>query len=535
MASPKNEQRDVKGQCQVLWFPWKQELLSASMEKNYTLLSDSEVFDISNHLVQSCVFSKNRGAPAGSFNLKLDNSRDWKEIIRPGQWLCIFMSNEGDLALPDKELYGKQFHNLPGVDARSIKKNRLRGMCYIERVTVNTIQEEGVLDVVYEVSGRDYGVCYEETQIWFNYFQFEQMQVQGLSDSLQFSNQKTIKELLEITHDLFYAPGKVIKGKTDPAELFGEVGVQWLLPKKMLSLLGIQLDGQYSFFGNIANLKKFSKSISTISIVDPLSYINGNAWERLKQFSVKELHELYAETDDDGTPNLIFRPIPWAIDKRGYPGIAGKLDPTLFYSKLNDAVGVKIRALDLISSAVGEDNHNRYNHFFVTSKATFAIAESNISTLKGQKSQMGREYPNIQKGSIRRHGFRPMHVDVDTLGQFTDHLDVDKKIILEANELIYDYWNSAVFFESGTFSIIGNNAIKVGKTLDFDADVPYHGEKIFYIEEYTDEFAIEENGVGVWTQTITASRGIEKADLAALSGFSKKGVEFDGTGDWQKG
>jgi len=535
MAAPKNEQRDVKGQCQVVWFPWKQETISSAIEKNYGVLSDADAFDISNHLVQSVAFTKNRGAPAGSFNFKLDNSRDWKSIIRPGQWLTIFMSNEGDLLLPDSEKFGKGTANLPTVDARSIKKNRLRGMCYVERVTVNTMQEEGVLDVFYEVSGRDFGVCYEETSVWFNYFQFEQLQVQGLADQIQFSNLKTIRELLDVTHDLFYAPGKVIKGKTDPAELFGEVGIQWLLPKKMLTLLGITLDGQYSFFGNIANLKKFSKSISTISITDPLSYINGNAWEKLKQFSVKELHELFCELDDNGTPNLIFRPIPWAIDKRGYPGIAGKLDPTLFYSKLNDAVGVKIRALDLISSAVGEDNHNRYNHFMVSSQATFAIAESNISVLKGQKSSRGREYPNIQKGSIRRHGFRPMHVDVDTLGQFTDQLDVDKKILLEANELMYDYWNSAIFFESGTFTIIGNNAVKVGKTIDFDADVPYHGQKIFYIEEYADEFVIEENGLGIWTQTITGSRGIEKADLAALSGFSKKSVDFDGTGDWVKG
>lgn len=529
----KNEQRDLIAQCQIVWFPWKAETISTKDAKNFAFISNSDSFDISNHLVNSCVFSKNRGSPAGSFNFKLDNSRDWKEIIRPGQWCLIFMTNEGDLILPTKEKLGKKFSNLPTINKSAIKKNRLRGMCYIERVAVNVVMNDnGVLEVSYEVSGRDFGVIYEETSIWFNYFQFEQLQVAGLSEKLQFSNQKTIKELLSVTHDLFYAPQKVIKNASNPTELFGEVGVQWLLPRKMLSLLDIALDGKDSFYGNIKNLKKFSKTVSVISITDPLSYINGNSWEKLKQFSVKELHELFTELDDNGTPNLIFRPIPWAINRAGYKGIAGKLESILFYINLSKKQGIPIKALDILGSAVGEDNHNRYNHFFTTTQATLGLAESNISVLKGQKSATGREYPNIQKGSIRRHGFRPMHVDVDTLGQFNGVLDVDKKILLEVNELIYDYWNNAIFFESGTFNIIGSNAVKVGKTLNMDNDVPYHGAKIFYVEEYVDDFTVDENGSTSWMQTVTCSRGIEKADLAGLTGFTKKGIDFDETGDF---
>lgn len=531
--SSQNTQKDIQAQCQIVWFPWTTEFPGDAANPDYGVLSDSKVFDISAHLTQSCVFTKNRGAPAGHFNFKLDNSRDWKSVMRPGQWCTIYLSNSGDLKLPTQSAGGSGTKGLPEVNKHALVKKRLRAICYIERVAVNTLASDGVVDVVYEVSGRDYGVVYEETSVWFNYFQFEQLQVTGLSDKVQYANSRTIKELLDVTHDLFYAPQRVIPGKTDPAELFAEVGVQWLLPKKMVSLLGLKLEGQYSFYGNLANLKKFSKTVSTISITDPLSYINGNAWEKLKQFSVKELHELFVELNDAGEPNLVFRPIPWAIDKRGYKELAGKLDPTLFYLKLSES-GVPIKNIEILSSSLGEDNHNRYNHFLVTSQATFGLPQSNISILKGQKSDQGREYPNLQKGSIRRHGFRPMHVDVDTLGQFTNTLDVDNRILLEVNELIYDYWNNAIYFESGSFTIIGRNDVRVGKTLNLDADVSYHGGKICYIEEYVDEFTIDENKVTGWTQALTVSRCIEKADLIALSGFSKRQKAFKDTGDFVK-
>lgn len=531
-----NDQRDVKAQCQIVWYPWITETLAPAVQPDYSLLSDSYAFDLSAHLIQNCTFSKNRGSPAGHFSFKLDNSRDWKSIIRPGQWLNIFMTNDGDLKFPTTSPNGEGFNGLPVATKDSINKAKLRGVCYVERVSVSTMAlDNGALDVIYEVSGRDYGVIYEETSIWYNYFQFEQLQVTGLSDKVQFSNARTIKDLLNTTHDLFYAPGKIIKGKTDASEFFGEVGVQWLLPRKMLSNLDIPLipEDQNSFYGNIANLQNFSKTVSTIAITDPLSYINGNSWEKLKEFSVKELHELFVELDDAGNMNIIFRPIPWAIDSSGYEDLASNLDDNLFYLNLADSAGVNISASDVISASIGEENHNRYNHFMVTSTSSMGVPFAAISTLKGQKSETGREFPYIQKPSIRRHGFRPMHVDVDSLGQFTGGtLDVDYPILLQVNELIYDYWNNAIFFESGTFSLVGRNDVRVGKTLNCALDIPYNADKIFYIEEYVDEFNIDEERNTSWVQTISVSRGIERSSLAELSGFSRKQNKFTNTADY---
>lgn len=546
----KNDIKDVHAQCQIVWYQWKNNLPSGDLKK----LSDSTPFDISNHLIDAVTFSKNLGAPSGSFSFRLDNSRDWKDIIKPGQWCLIFMTNEGDLVFSKEKKStktgdtaparkasgtGQGVADLPVMSRENIKKNRLRGMCYIERVAVNVVMTEGrVLDVVYDVTGRDFGVVYEQTDVWYNYFKFEKAIVEGLQTQLTLQSQNSIKELVATTHDLFMAPQKVIKSKKKNAVELTEVGTQWLLPRAMLSMLDIPFDSSTPFFGNITDLKEaFSDTLCKIPIVNPLSYINGNAWEKLKQFSIPELHELFTELNEDGHPRLIFRPIPWAIDGSGFPKIKGQLKDKrwpLFYLDLADVNNDRkerlvISAIDVDEFVAGEDNHNRYNHFLTSAQTSFNLAESIISVLENVPSTKGRKFPSIQKGSVQRHGFRPMHVDVNTFGFASEgkggknkNGEVNAKLLVEYNELVLDYWNNAIFFESGDAKILGRNDLRVGKAVIFDKDVPYNGNKIFYVEEYVDEFIIEPKGVNTWYQSVQLTRGIERGDLEDVKKAQEK-------------
>lgn len=567
----KNDVKDVKAQCQILWFQWKNNIPTGNVSE----LSDSTAFDISNHLIDFCTFSKNMGSPAGGFTFRLDNSRDWKDIMKPGQWCLIFMSNEGDLILPQNKNGGKSKKgpraakaskvtgtgqgtaDLPIADRTTLRRNRLRGMCYIERVSTNVVMTgKGVLDVVYEVSGRDFGVVYEQTDIWFNYFKFEQTLVSGLAERLRLESQNSIRELVETTHSLFFAPEAVIKSKRNKAVELTEIGTQWLLPRTMLSMMGIEFDRGESFYGNIRDITEtFSDTLCKIPLTNPLDYINGNAWEKLKEFSISELHELFPELNADGQPRLVFRPIPWGINGSGYPRISGQLRNKrfpLFYLDLANEDNIVIPAIDVEEFTVGEDNHNRYNHFFVTSKTSFNLPQSNISVLENVPSVVGRRYPLLQKGSTRRHGFRPMHIDVNTFGFAAEgkggdnkNGEVNPKLLVEYNELVLDYWNNAIFFETGDAKILGRNDIKIGKAIEFGDDVPYNANKIFYVEEYIDEFIIEPNGSTYWSQTLQLSRGIERGDLedikrAAETGsgrtrsLAKRNENFTDTGDYSE-
>jgi hypothetical protein len=111
---------------------------------------------------------------------------------------------------------------------------------------------------------------------------------------------------------------------------------------------------------------------------------------------------------------------------------------------------------------------------------------------------------------------------------------IDGTILVEYNELLFDYWANAIFFETGNSRIIGRNDIKLGIPIVFGLDVPYNANKAFYVEEYTDEFTIGSDGETFWTQNLQLTRGIELEDLAALRGFSQRELEFTEPGSFQE-
>jgi len=540
-AKNQNPVRSVNPQCQIVWFKWLSDVINRRLTGSTSLLSKSTAFDISNHLVDTCTYSKNMGTAAGSFTFRLDSSRDWKKEIKPGSWCAIFMSNEGDLSLP--EVRGLTSDKLPKANRDKIKKERLRGICYIERVIVSgEVDDKGVITTHFEVSGRDIGVVYEETDLWFNFFELEELAVVGLSDQLPFTNNNTLTELIDVAHDLFYAPEKRISSKTKEAIKLTEIGKQWLLPKEMLSMLKIPHSGP-SFFGNITGLRNFGKTLCRIPITNPLDYIKGNAWEKLKEYSMPELHELFIELNDKGNPELIFRSIPWGIKKDKYPKLYREMkDNPLIYLDLIKKQRIDINAIDILDYTTGEDNHNRYNHFLLSMQSTVVIPESVISILKNTISPGGKTFPFLEEGSTQRHGLRKMHLSLNTFafaakesGANPGNGFPDAKILVEYNELIFDYWNNAIFFESGSASIIGKNEIRIGRPIVFGDDVSYNANKAFYIESYTDEFSIGANGTTEWKQDLQLTRGIEIADLQSLGGFARASRALTETGSFIKG
>jgi hypothetical protein len=85
-----------------------------------------------------------------------------------------------------------------------------------------------------------------------------------------------------------------------------------------------------------------------------------------------------------------------------------------------------------------------------------------------------------------------------------------RKKAVEYNETLYDYWRVGSELDTGTLTKIGSNDIKIGKALQFSKEVPYAGNKLFYIEQYTDEYMIEDRGSGIWLQSIQLTRGADE-------------------------
>lgn len=533
-----NEIRDNKAQCQIVVFPWHSSVPVESL--SYADLALSDPIDVTLELEGSISFEKDLGQPAGSFSFNLANTRDWKRTIRPGSWCLIYMSQTGGLSAPEP---GNGLDiSKPDLQKLQYQSNFLRGICYIERVAVKgNVLENGTYDISYQVTGRDYGIVYEETTVWHNFFNFESGIIDAAANFLNAQPTQTIDNLLKTIHQLFYSPSDFPSlADRDPKDkeraTLSQVGFQWLLPKEMLTAVGLKLRDQKltSFFGHIDGLLNLAPTKTTIPIENPMATLNGNAWEKLKSNSVEQFHELFCELDVNGKPQLNFRPIPWKLDGLGYPDVAS------FVTAYRDlaATAVKVDNVEVLEFDVGEDDHSRYNHFYTNVSTSDYTPYDNITELQFP-SPAGNQFPQADLNSIARHGFRPMHVEINALIQLGLNVDAkpDQKILVQYNELIADYWRNAVYFETGSVTISGRQDVRIGKGFLFPDDAPYNANKMFYIEGYSDEFIIEDNGIGEWVQSIKLVKGAELDAIKKVnilledSGLSKRLNEFQNAGE----
>lgn len=515
-----NETKEVLPQCKILVYSWATESLTVDQGVD-SELTKTTTLDVSSQVL-SATYSKSMGSPAGSFTFTLSNSPgfgsgDWKDIIKRGSWCLIYMSNDGDLLMADRV-------GPPEVNAKkSEEAKKLRCMGFIDRVSVRAeLNERGAFDTVYEISGRDFGVVYEDTSIWHNVFKFERIMLDSIATSqLNITGAVSIDKAVALIHDLFYNPKAVPGSKVNSNQSLLSTALQWLMPRQLLVDVGLKVDTT-PFWGELKDVKKFDSTEANIAVEKPTDYLSGNAWEVLKRLSVPQLHELFTEMDDTGSPHLYFRPIPWAIDKSKYPTVGNKIK--LF----KDLPAVKLAGIDVMDFNLGEDNHARYNSFLVTCATSLISVEDNVSFLDGSG------FPKNVQDSIKRFGFRPMHVTVDSIVKNAEKSDgkSNVKILREYNEVIYDYWNNAVFAESGEVNCIGQNSIRIGKALVFDEHTPYVFGKRYYIEGYTDSFSVDDTGAAMWTQSVQLTRGFEEKDLLERSKFGQRSTAYNQEGEF---
>jgi len=533
-----NDVKNVSAQCRVIVYQWKQQGVNkdltpyspkddvdiSSSDEGLTLLSDSTPIDISSKIM-NLTYSKSLDSPSGDFSFTVANSveydgvTDWGQLIKPGTWCVIYLSQDNDLNPANDKVCVAE--NIPS-------PSKIRCIGYIERIAVQTeINEKGGFDAVFEMSGRDYGLVYEDTILWFNgWFYASFLKEANVNSWLTVVASKTLNNFLQTLHNLFLAPQKIpeLSHYDSTKSISGQVR-QWLLPSRLISDAGMTTEGNPSYYGNIKDLMVFSPTKATISVANPLAFLNGEAWGSLKELSVTQFHELFTELSADGKMQLIFRPIPFAIDKTKYPILAENI------TKFVDLEPkITVEPIDVITFDLGKDDHTRHNHVIVNIAPNLFGANTNVGWMASQKPDAhgNLPYPIQNRDSITRYGFRPMHTDINSLspnamGSEQKEKKTDKKIksdiqanfdttdwvttIKEYNEILYDYWGRLIFLNSGSLNKMGSNDVKIGILLQFSESVPYVSNKLFYIEHYTDTYSIDEKGTGTWVQSLQITRG----------------------------
>jgi hypothetical protein len=506
----KTDIKNISSQCQVVIFNWKNKIARETL--SLVELADSVPLDISKYVLE-CSFSKTMSDPAGTFQFTLPNDRDWKDVIQRGCWGLIYMSQDGGLSIPKNS-------DTPNIDALSQQGNKLRGIIFIERVAPKGMVggERGEFDVEFIVTGRDFGVVYVENEIFYNRLYAEGKIQEAAAGELGVQQNRNTADLLKTLHKAFFSPqelGITLEGDS----ITKAIPLQWLLPSQLFQALDLKRKRPSdSYFGNIADVLNFSDTLCSYPVENPMTLINGKAWDRLRSYSIEPFHELFPETDDDGKPKLTFRYLPW---KTSTGRALGKLNEKVM--SMIDVPRVLLKTVDLLEWDIGEDTHSRFNYFFTTLDTSLFTAESTAAVLKDTSPETG--FPRIQKNSIRRNGLRLMYTTVNALIQLGSE-KADEDLLFLHNELMYEYWNNSVFFESGTMTIIGSNDIKIGKVLELEAGTPYNGGKIFYIESYTDSYTVNEQGTGFWTQSLNLTRGMYPGKIG------KRGEDYTDNGEF---
>ena len=514
-----NATSSTKAQCKVVIYPWVNELDDPNLDD--ADLAKATSLDISSQ-IKSCTVTKSMGNAAGTFSFTLSNSPgygsgDWKDIIRRGVWCVIYMSNSGALSMNK---------TVSAATVNDLETPYIRCIGYIKRAGVSIkTADNRALDVNFIVSGKDFGIVYEESEIWLNQFAFDSIMLKNIRlTNIKVIADVSVDKAMKSIHDLLMYPLNIAGAKVNDDNSLVSIGLQWLLPTQLCKDIGFTgLSNTY--WGNLPVLN-IQPTLLNVAISDPAQYIGGNVWQNLKQLSIPHFHELFCELDDNGKPQLTFRPIPWAINKAGYPTLGNDVQ---FYNQITDIALVK--AVHLIESDVAEDDNARYNSFLTTIMSTIYSNQDNISILKDTK------WPFHNKASIRRNGFRPMHVEVNTMTNNAQLANGAAKAALlnELNALLYDYWNYAIFAESGTVQKIGSNDVRIGKVMKFDTDVPYLSAKRYYIEGYSDTFQVSDSRQMSWTQEVTLTRGFDESALAGQTPFSQHSTKLGDIGEFTPG
>lgn len=629
-ASPDNR-KDRVDQVKVIWYQWSNELAGDSksdfglnpfgkLPTNNDGLAKCYSYDISNH-IESVSYTKNMGAASGSFSITLQNSFDWSRFMRPGQWLLVFFTGDGDLPMPKEDGFTgtgnfKDFNSInklkssliggaqsamssllnaqagggtliplarlplpeaPSSDEIAGYKDKLRVMGIISRVGVKAITTgDGVPEVSYSITGKDFGTIYEETELWFNANNADKETAEKVLSAANQKFSRNLTELLRIWHEIFLNPNTELKGKgvSNISTFFPE---QWVLPAQMIDQLQLELiSGATGYFGEIQNLKEFNSTLFENPDPNPLAGLEGYAWNRLKSLSQPEFHELFTELSDSGNPKIIFRPIPWAFDKSRYPTLGkailnyadlinpdGALAPTPVgfnlssipsfdslasftegaLNELSDSNDSRVNHLinlspvEVESFDVGPDYHNRYN-FFLVSVGKAMLDQQNAFATVSALGTAKVNFPLRDENDIKRHGFKPLIASVNTFIPSNASLfgksplyssKTDQEFILQVNEMMRDYHANAEDMYSGTLAIVGKPQIKLGKVIVTDTTFRGIADMVFYIEGYTDNFYMTGDGTGNWTQNVNVTRGIQKS---ALDGGSTKDKSSTQTGSF---
>ena len=444
--------------------------------------------------------SKNLEQPSANFNFTLYPTKNWKQEISPGDWLVIYFHSS---------------HEPMGDNPSDTKNLVLIGN--VDRISriIQKEQESDKTTLRYQVSGRNFGKVFEQTDIWYDPYavQASTLDVALRTAGLQIvgSPDTQVTNLLDI---FLGKGGQTGKQKSQPLK-------QWFLPTELVGLFG-SVNSNETYFDTILErqITPDLPGYKPQSMITPNS--NGSLWDTIKRSSNQLINEVFLEevryADGDNVkvrPTIVVRPRPYQTpffnNTNPVYSQLGKKDAILrkalrgAYQSLQDLSEksyVEVLQNEVIYENLGRDDHARINMLWFNTNLHYEYIlspNSNLSLKEGELSN-----PTYVRPSIMRHGLRRM----DALLDFC-HTSIAGGGV-ENNSLLFQAWAAQLYdmnyanhlYEQGTIECTGVLEAELGKALVIRGKNT-EKSKIYYIEGYEHKWSFP----NLWTTVFTVSKG----------------------------
>lgn len=479
----------------VFWHYVKQNFGIASNVRgsfSQSLVNKVERETIENEVI-SVKINKENDRPSGTFDITLMPSRNWKRFISPGDWLVIYLFNRmtttesEDLDTTENAVL---FGNVDRV-SRSLQRN----------------ENDDKVQLRYQISGRNFGKVFEETDIYFDPYSIQQTVADVMLQQAGLSIQGSPDEQFEDILDVFLGKGITTKnGRTTQLK-------QWRVPSDVSSLF--KANG--TNFNDLLD-RRIEKGLPGFKFRTMLNTgDNGNLYQMLMRTSNDLVNDVHIEEvrtgDGKVTPTVILEPRPFntiyfeSQFGRQQAGLISRLkNKWRTMQQLAEENFVEISAKEIVYENLGKDDHSRMNMFYLTSDAKFDhLKNIRVNANKGK----GIGNPFVNRESIQRYGLRRLEAQMDFFlsNKNVKETQSDFELFQAFLTQVYDMNYANHLYDAGTIECTGVLEAELGKALVIKSEIEGQPDRIYYIEGYEHTWQFP----GTWRTVFTVSKGQYKA------------------------
>lgn len=385
--------------------------------------------------------TKTLGDPAGTFQIMAKRGvQDLNELVADDDWVDIVFTKWED-----------EYHVMRGL---------------VDTVHPDTMTTaDGVTSAVWNISGRDFGKIFAQTQVWFNRYIGEN--VAGGATLSAFAANSSI----------FGSPDKTVETflRTMLSALNTKGNATWELPGTM--------PGEEDYFNDVWDFKKdgFDNTPKRLAVNAHMLDAHGaTLWELAQRWSDPQFCELYCDLvrysgryPEPGWPLPIVNSRMAVIFRdRPFPLLQGSHDDNLVENKSrwfdSDFPTAKISRQEIKEQRTARGGLERKNAFFVASKAASEFANTWVDV----------QAPLWDKKDIERHGLRRIDVQSDYADKTNDIVGFSEML----RRRLRDFFCLNPYFYSGTIDLGHDRPdIRVGMKLVIPED-DNHKQETYYVE-----------------------------------------------------